>query len=115
MNSVPIETLATLTAGLGPDSRVGMKINKATVKPDTLLLAEILDSVNLLIWSLAGKGRRPESVAATLIQSEKPKSGIKGFKTGSDLLKEREKIVKRINSNEKKKGAQNAKESATEV
>ena len=97
MNSVPVETLATLTAGLGPNSRVGMKINGVTVPPDTLILAEILDGVNLLLWSLAGKGNKPKSMASKLLEQDKPKSDIKGFKTGADLLNARQNIIKRIN------------------
>lgn len=97
-----METLATLTAGLGPNSRVGMKINQITVYPNTLLLAEILDSVNLLLWSLCGKGNKPKSVASQLVENDKPKSDIKAFETGADLLKERENIIKRINTQEDK-------------
>lgn len=97
---MPVDLLATLTAGLGPTSRVGMSINKVTAPPDTMLLAEILDGVNLLLWSLAGKGNKPKSVASQLVENDKPKSDIKAFKTGADLLKERENIIKRINSQE---------------
>lgn len=77
-----------------------MKINQVTVYPNTLLLAEILDGVNLLLWSLCGKGNKPKSVASQLLENDRPKSDIKAFKTGADLLKERENIIKRINTQE---------------
>ena len=102
---MPVDLLATLTAGLGPNSRVGMAINKVTAPPDTMLLAEILDGVNLLLWSLAGKGKKPKSVAAALLVHDKPNKDIKGFATGADLLREREKIVKHIIEHNKNKDA----------
>lgn len=102
---MPVDLLATLTAGLGPNSRVAMAINKQTAPPDTMFLAEILDSINLILWSLAGKGKKPESVAAALLVQDKPKKNIKGFANGQDLLAERDKIIKRIINQRSKKDA----------
>ena len=64
---VPCKLLGTLAAGLRDDSRIKTKLNGVKAGTDTILLANILDGVKLLLWAQSvdgSKGRnRPKSVA----------------------------------------------------
>lgn len=67
---VPCRTLGILAAGLREDSRIKMKISGVLAGTDTRLLANIMDIVNLILWTQtkdAEKGRnRPELVSPKL-------------------------------------------------
>lgn len=67
---VPCKTLGTLAAGLRDDSRIKMEMGGVKAGLDTLLLANILDNIHLLIWMQTedgAKGRnKPKSIADKL-------------------------------------------------
>lgn len=71
---VPGRYLGILAAGLGPNSRIGRKINGVRGDVSEVLLAQILDGVRFLCWAQtedAKKGRnRPSSVASEFFVSE---------------------------------------------
>ena len=83
-----VATLAALSSGLGVNSRISQKINRIRVPFDTLIQAQILDALNILIWQKTkdgAKGRRkPASVAEMLLITEK-KQEIEGFETIDDF------------------------------
>lgn len=64
---VPVPLLGTLAAGLGPDARIRQKASGVTAGQNTILLAQIFDVVNLLLWTKtkdAERGRnRPKLVS----------------------------------------------------
>lgn len=70
---VPVPLLGTLVAGLRDDSRIGRKINGVHGSTVELLLAELIDSVNALVYGLlAEEGtQRPESRKAWFIAGQK--------------------------------------------
>lgn len=71
---VPGRYLGILAAGLGPNSRIGRKLNGVRGDIVEVLLAQILDGVRFLCWAQtedAKKGRnRPSSVASEFFVSE---------------------------------------------
>ncbi len=71
---VPGKLLGILTAGLGPNTRIGHKVNGVRGDVAEVLLAQILDGVRWLCWAQtedAKKGRgRPQSVASDFFVSE---------------------------------------------
>ena len=71
---VPTKLLGTLVAGLGENTRIGRKINKVKGNTDTIILARILDAVNILVWMNtkdAEKGRnRPKSIVSEFLEVE---------------------------------------------
>lgn len=77
-----------------------MRLSGLPVSQTTLLLASVLDGVNLLVWSKtddAQKNRnRPRSVVKALI-GEKQK--LETFSSGEEFEKERAKILGKINGN----------------
>ena len=96
--SVPPLTLATLVTGLGPNSRIGMKALGVNAPFDSILLARILDDLNLILWSWSKDAKNginmPESYADKL--TGKKQKNVQGFKSGEDFIKAREELVKQI-------------------
>lgn len=94
--SVPGKLLGTLVAGLGDDSRIGRKILGVTGTTDQLLLAELIDSVNLLIYALSG-GEKPKSKWDQFIidtDKEEKEETKGGFDTGEEFMKRRAELLK---------------------
>ena len=72
--SMPPVTAAILAVGLPDDSRVKRKISGQKQTTRTLLLAMIVDALNLLVWFQTKDGQkgrnRPASVLDTLTQEK---------------------------------------------
>lgn len=72
---VPVDLLGTLVAGLREDSRISQKTNRVRASVETILLAEILDRLNTLIWFFSedghkGKNRPKRSASAFFIDED---------------------------------------------
>lgn len=73
---------ATLAVGLPEESRVKKKITGVRATLDELLLALILDNINLFMWSRSKhKGARPKKIYQLLSKPEKPKDELMSFDT----------------------------------
>lgn len=73
---------ATLAVGLPDESRVKKKITGVRATLDELLLALILDNLNLFMWSRSKhKGARPKKIYQLLSKPEKPKDELMSFDT----------------------------------
>ena len=74
--SMPPKTAAILAAGLSDDSRIKRKISGQKVKTEIMLLANIADSLQLLVWSKTKDGQhnrnRPKSIVEALVKEEEP-------------------------------------------
>lgn len=74
---LPPMTCATLCVGLPDNSRTKRKISKQKLTIDEMLLALIVDGINILIWQKTKdgtKGRnKPESVFKKLMDLDKKK------------------------------------------
>lgn len=84
-------------AGLGDDSRIGRKILGVTGTTDQLLLAELIDSVNLLIYALSEVGEKPKSKWDQFIidpDKEEKEETKGGFDTGEEFMKRRAELLK---------------------
>lgn len=79
--SLPLRLVATLSAGLGDNSRIMKKRRGFNASLDTILLAIIADRLNIVI---TGKTEMP--LTDWLTGSEpKSKSKVKGFKSGNEF------------------------------
>ena len=82
--SLPVQLVATLSAGLRDNSRIKLKLADMPVDLDTLILASIADNLALL---RAGFGKEKQSkpfLFTEAIQSgTKPK--VKGFRTAEEF------------------------------
>ena len=71
--ALPVNLVATLSAGLREDSRIKMKMADIKYNFQTLLLASILDGINLRNWleTEREEDTRPESMVNILLGKEK--------------------------------------------
>ena len=94
---MPVKLVATLAAGLRPDSRIMMAVSDTKVTQETFFLAAIVDRLNLLLWAQtkdAQKGRnRPKPMLDGLIKKRK---AVDGFASGEDFEHARKKILKQL-------------------
>lgn len=103
---LPVSYVAALACGLRPESRIKMAINDSKVKPDTLLLASIMDKLSLLLWLHTNDGvngrNRPPSIVAQLLGSEENTNGnVVGFDDGEAFEQARKQIIERaVNADE---------------
>jgi hypothetical protein len=92
---LPPSMVAIFAIGLRDDSRIKMKLSGAKVPPDILLLAGIIDRLNLLLWTKtkdAEKGlNRPKSILSDLYHKE---NNISAFASGKEFEKERNRLIK---------------------
>lgn len=101
--SLPARLVATYAVGLRDNSRIKMKISGVKAPNDTILLAQILDTVRWLQWTKTKDGQknrnRPDSVAEQMIVKEKPEEGRKkgiSFETSDDFERARQRLLQRI-------------------
>lgn len=77
--------VATLTIGLRDESRVKMKISGQRITMDQMLMALIVDDLNLLLWSRKRKrGKRPPSLYKKLTEPKKEKDELRAFESPED-------------------------------
>lgn len=85
---LPLKTVAAFAIGLRDDSRIKMKLSGAKVPTNTLLLAQIADAMNTLVWmnskDCRNNSKRPKSLVEAIMnpkQNEKPMK----FKNGAEF------------------------------
>lgn len=85
--SLPLRTVAALSAGLRDDSRIKMKIRGEKATRAELLLAAVADSVNALLWHFGTYKDKPTSIVEALLDKPKePKrGGVVAFATPEDF------------------------------
>ena len=93
--SLPLETAATLAAGLRENSRIKMLMRGERTDFNTLLLAAAVDRLTFLVWSKTKDGQknrnRPKSILDGICKQEK-QSDILAFSTPEEFRKELDKF-----------------------
>lgn len=84
--SLPLQLVATLSAGLRDDSRIKLRFADSPVTQDTILLATIVDKIEMfkyLFTTDASKGiNKPSSVVDAILNGNtKKQKGIVAYKT----------------------------------
>ncbi len=91
---LPPSMVAIFAIGLRDDSRIKMKLSNSKVPPDIMLLAGIIDKLNILIWQNTedgAKGRnRPKPILDVIYEKE---SDISAFASGKEFEKERQRLI----------------------
>lgn len=99
--SLPLSRVAIFAIGLRENSRIKMKMNGEKYPIDTMLLANIADSLSLATWlktkdAINGENR-PKSIVASLLQIEeaesKSNSKVEVFETPEDFEKRWKEII----------------------
>lgn len=89
--ALPVSLSATLAAGLPEGSRCIRRANESAAPPDTLLLAAILDRLQLWLWMNADPRRRgsepPDSVMARLTgkATGREPERLRSFSSGAEF------------------------------
>lgn len=98
MDALPVRTLAGLSYGLPPESRVMMRVSGAKIPIQTALLAGIMDRMSLLVWMKTKNARhkinKPKSVLSELLR-EKPKDRIVSYRSAEEFEAARERLIRK--------------------
>lgn len=75
--------VATLAVGLPESSRIKRKYSGINLTLEQMLLAMLVDGVNISIWQRAGgkKSKKPMSIFKKLTEKDKPKDELMSFRT----------------------------------
>lgn len=97
---LPPLMVAVFACGLRDDSRIKLELSDVKAKPDTILLATIVDCLNILIWAITKDGAknrsRPKSIVKLLFDLNDSTDKKINFATGEDFEKARKKLLRRI-------------------
>ncbi len=90
--SLPVKLLGTLCSGLGPDSRIAMKMTGRNASRDTILLAMIRDMLSDVLHDEKDK---PEHIAPILFGNvpEKTQGKAEVFSSGEDFMRRRAELI----------------------
>lgn len=94
--SLPVKLVATFSAGLRENSRIKMKMAGMKYEFKTLLLASILDGINIGNWMRSDKNRsdRPESMVNRLLGiSQEDRDERELFLSAEEFEQKRMKLI----------------------
>lgn len=93
---LPLTRAAVFACGLGASSRIMMRLSDQRVTTETLLLAQITDGMNQLLWSKTEDAEhdknRPKSIVSALIGTAETESE-EHFSSGEDFERARRQIL----------------------
>lgn len=90
--SLPVQLVATLSAGLRDNSRIKLKAANTSVDLETIILAAIADNLTMLRAGMDRKNRGKPFLFTEAINGERKKQKVRGFRT----VEEFEAALKRI-------------------
>ena len=90
--SLPVQLVATLSAGLRDDSRIKLKAADTSVDLETIILAAIADNLTMLRAGMDRKNRGKPFLFTEAINGERKNQKVRGFRT----VEEFEAALKRI-------------------
>ena len=101
MESLPVQLVATLSAGLRGDSRIKMKASGAVLSKRDLILSLIADYTALNVWGKTKdgkKGRNRPTPLRELIKNAmtNKEDEIVGFDTPEEFERERQRILSEV-------------------
>jgi hypothetical protein len=97
--SLPVQTVATLSVGLRGDSRIKMKMADADLSQSDLIRTIIADYLALLVWFKTKdgqSGRNRPTPLRDLISGAKKQKDIVGFSTPEEFEEARRKILTEV-------------------
>ena len=89
--SLPVQLVATLSAGLRDNSRIKLKVAGSEVSLETIILAAIADNLSIMRAGFSKDKKNKPFLFLDAIYGEK-KQKVKGFKTAAEF----EAALKRI-------------------
>lgn len=99
MESLPVQTVATLVIGLRGDSRIKMQISQSDLTQSDLLRTVIADYLALLVWMKTKdgqKGRNRPRPLREVISKQKKQREIVGFDSPEEFEQARQAIISEV-------------------
>ena len=97
--SLPVQTVATLSIGLRGESRIKMKMSGSVLTKSDLIQTVIVDYLAMLLWSKTKDGQhgrnRPKPFREIFVNANKGKD-IVGFSSIEEFEKARNKILSEV-------------------
>lgn len=96
---VPVHLLGTYAAGLGHNTRIGMKRRGVTAPADVILLAQVYELLMTIAWSFTKKkGEMPKTPLDEFILEKKQetKKELKGYSSADAFEEARKNLLKEI-------------------
>ena len=90
--SLPLQLVATLSAGLRDDARIKLKASGNPVGLDTMILAAVADNLTMFRAGMDKKNRGKPFLFTEALYGETQKQKVRGFKTAEQF----EAALKRI-------------------
>lgn len=90
--SLPVQLVATLSAGLRDNSRIKLKAADMPVSLETIIFATIADNLTMLRAGMDRKNRNNPFLFTEALRGGNKKQKVKGFKTSQEF----EAALKRI-------------------
>lgn len=89
--SLPLRTVATFSVGLRENSRIKMSMAGIKYTFDTVILAAILDNLNMRAWAMSEDGQsginKPQSIVSKILDREVCESEYMLFDTAEAFEK----------------------------
>ena len=79
--SLPVQLVATLSAGLRDNSRIKMRLSGAPASQDILLLAAIADRVEMFRYGFSDQKNAPPASILEEMYGRTNANGVRGFDT----------------------------------
>lgn len=99
MESLPVQTVATLVIGLRGDSRIKMRLSQSDLTQSDLLRTIIADYLALLVWMKTKDGRKGRNRPKPLrevIGKHKQQKEIVGFDSPEEFERARQAIISEV-------------------
>lgn len=100
---LPINQVAVFSCGLPDNSRIKLKISGQRVSLETMLLAAINDSLQLLVWMNSVDGQngknKPKSIVRMLTNQSKVESSV-SFESGEEFERVRNRLLSQVTGGE---------------
>ena len=100
MESLPVQTVATLSIGLRGDSRIKLAAAGRKLGTTDALLATIADYLAMIFWTKTKDGQkgrnRPKSIREALENGNKKDNEIVGFESVEEFERARESLLEEV-------------------
>ena len=83
--SLPVQLVATLSAGLRDNSRIKLKAAGSAVSLETIILATIADNLTVLRAGFDSKNKSKPFLFTEVISGDHNKNRVKSFKTSAEF------------------------------
>ena len=97
---LPPLTVAVFSYGLRSDSRIKMKMSDQSVPLETLLLANLNDKINLLVWFKTKDAQknhnRPVSILDSIQNKPSKERDVSAFSSGEEFENRRNELIRRV-------------------